>query len=110
MNFKIQLDKSEFLRKEIEFLGHIISTKGIKLNPDKISAVKKFPIPKTQRQIKSFLGLLGYYRKFIPDFAKLTKPLTACLEKGIKIKLTDVKTCYVTIHFYNILISQRILF
>ncbi|GBP15563.1 Retrovirus-related Pol polyprotein from transposon 17.6 [Eumeta japonica] len=88
-NFKIQLDKSEFLRKEIEFLGHIVSTEGIKPNPEKISAVKEFPIPRTPKQLKSFLGLLGYYRKFIPNFAKITKPLTACLKKGNEIKLTE---------------------
>lgn len=93
-NFKIQLDKSEFLRKEIEFLGHIVSTEGIKPNPNKISAVKNFPIPRTAKNLKSFLGLLGYYRKFIPNFAKLTKPLTVCLKKGMEIKLTEsyVKT------------------
>lgn len=88
-NFKIQLDKSEFLRKEIEFLGHIVSTEGIKPNPGKISAVKEFPTPRTPKQLKSFLGLLGYYRKFIPNFAKITKPLTVCLKKGNAIKLTE---------------------
>lgn len=93
-NFKIQVDKSEFLRKGIEFLGHIVTTEDIKPNHGKISAVKNFPNPKTPKQLKSFLGLLGYYRKFIPNFAKLTKPLTSCLKKGIGIKLTEdyVKT------------------
>jgi hypothetical protein len=71
--FKIQLDKSEFLRKEVEFLGHVITPDGIKPNPKKIEAIKKFPIPKTVKDIKSFLGLLGYYR-FIKNFAKITKP------------------------------------
>lgn len=88
-NFKIQLDKSEFLRKEIAFLGHIITTEGIKPNPAKIEAIQKFPIPRTNREIKSFIGLLSYYRKFIPDLAKLTKPLTECLKKGRKITLDD---------------------
>lgn len=88
-NLKIQLDKSEFLKKECSFLGHVISTDGIKPNPDKIHAIKAFPVPKTQKQIKSFLGLLGYYRKFIQDFSKLTKPLTECLKKGRKIILNE---------------------
>lgn len=82
---KIQLDKSEFLRKEVEFLGHIITAEGIKPNKNKIEAIKKFPIPKTPREIKSFLGLVGYYRKFIKNFAKITKPLTQCLKKNTKI-------------------------
>lgn len=86
-NFKIQMDKSEFLKLETAFLGHIISKDGVKPNPDKIEAIKKYPIPKTPTEIKRFLGLLGYYRKFIPDFARITKPLTQCLKKGSKITL-----------------------
>lgn len=88
-NLKLQLDKSEFLQKEVAYLGHIITPEGIKPNPSKIRAIKKFPIPKTTKQIKSFLGLLGYYRKFIKDFAKLTKPLTKRLKKGAKININD---------------------
>lgn len=88
-NLKIQLDKSEFLCKSVEFLGHIITPEGVKPNPKKIEAIKKFPIPKTPKEIKSFLGLLGYYRKFIPNFAKTTKPMTACLKKDQKIILSD---------------------
>ena len=85
-NFKIQLDKSEFFKKSVQYLGHIITQEGVKPNPDKISIIKNFPIPRTQKDIKSFLGLLGYYRKFIRDFAKLTKPMTMCLKKGASIK------------------------
>lgn len=88
-NLKVQIDKSEFLRKEIDFLGHVVTTEGIKPNPAKIHVIKEFPIPKSQKEIKSFLGLLGYYRKFIKDFAKLTKPLTQCLKKGKSVKLTN---------------------
>ncbi len=84
-NFKIQLDKSEFLRREVAYLGHIVTPEGVKPNPDKIKAIKQYPIPKTTKQIKGFLGLLGYYRRFINNFAKVTKPLTKCLKKGAKI-------------------------
>lgn len=61
-NFKVQLDKSVFMQREVSFLGHLITPDGVKPNPDKIAAIKKFPIPKTPKQIKSFLGLIGYYR------------------------------------------------
>lgn len=88
-NLKVQLDKSEFLRKEVAFLGHIITPDGIKPNPDKIKAILHYPIPKTTKEIKAFLGLLGYYRKFIPNFAKLTKPFTSCLRKGATINVND---------------------
>lgn len=94
-NFKIQLDKSEFLKLETAYLGHIISRDGIKPNPDKITAIQNYPLPKTPTEIKRFLGLLGYYRKFIPDFARLTKPLTQCLKKGSKITLnSDYVNCF----------------
>lgn len=90
-NLKIQLDKSEFLKHETAYLGHIVTPQGIKPNPDKVRAIKKFPIPKTPKEIKSFLGLVGYYRKFIPNFSKLTKPLTSCLKKGAKIDIDNQK-------------------
>ena len=85
-NFKIQLDKSEFLHKEVDYLGHKITKDGVKPNPDKIDAVKNFPLPTSQKQIKSFLGLAGYYRRFIKNFAKISKPLTLCLKKGAKLE------------------------
>lgn len=88
-NFKIQPLKSEFLKKETSFLGHIITADGIKPDPNKIKAIHQYPIPKTSKEIKSFLGLLGYYRKFIPNFAKLIKPFTSCLKKGAKIQLNS---------------------
>lgn len=84
-NFKVQLDKCEFLRKEVNYLGHVITPLGTKPNPDKLDAIKKYPIPKTVSEIQSFLGLIGYYRKFVKDLAKITKPLTQCLKKGSKI-------------------------
>lgn len=79
---KIQLDKSEFLKKEVAFLGHIVTDQGVKPNPDKIIAIQKWPIPRNQKELKGFLGILGYYRRFVRDFAKITKPLTAQLRKG----------------------------
>lgn len=88
-NLKVQLDKSEFLRKEVAFLGHIITPNGIKPNPDKIKAILNYPIPKTTKEIKGFLGLIGYYRKFIKNFANITKPLTSRLKKGAQININD---------------------
>jgi hypothetical protein len=63
----MQLDKTEFCKRELVFLGHIISEEGIKPNPLKLKAIKEFPIPKTTKQIKQFLGLTGYYRKMIKN-------------------------------------------
>lgn len=82
-DLKLQPDKCEFLRPELEFLGHVISEEGVKPNPKKIEAVKNFPAPLNAKQIKQFLGLAGYYRKFIKDFSKIAKPLTELLKKDI---------------------------
>lgn len=84
-NLKVQLDKSHFFKKEVNYLGHIITPQGVKPNPEKIRAVKEFPIPKTSKEIKSFIGLVSYSRKFIPNLAKITKPLTYYLKKGKEI-------------------------
>lgn len=88
-NLKIQIDKSEFLTKKVEFLGHVVTPDGITPNPSKIEAITKYPIPKTVKEIKSFLGLVGYYRRFIPDFAKVTFPLNKCTRKREKIDTTN---------------------
>lgn len=107
-NFKVQLDKSEFLRKEVAYLGHVVTPEGVKPNPEKIRAIKNYPIPKTTKQIKGFLGLLGYYRRFINNFAKLTKPLTKCLKKNAQIEHNDeFVNCFETCK--NILINEPIL-
>lgn len=95
-NLKIQLDKTEFLRTEIAYLGHVITPEGVKPNPDKIKAILNYPLPTTATEIKSFLGLLGYYRKFIKDFARITKPMTSCLRKGSKIDINcpEYRECF----------------
>jgi hypothetical protein len=80
-DLKLQLDKCEFLRKEESYLGHIITSRGVKPDEKKVEAVRNFPVPTTQK-LKSFLGLAGYYRRFIPDFSKIAKPLTELLKKN----------------------------
>lgn len=97
-NLKIQLDKSDFLKKQVAFLGHELTSEGIKPNSDKIKAVLNYPMPSSHKEVKAFLGLTGYYRKFIRDYAKLTKPLTQCLKKGKRVVHTPefvdaVKKC-----------------
>jgi hypothetical protein len=75
-NLKIQLDKCEFMRRETEFLGHVITQEGIKPDPEKITKILYWKLPKTQKEIKQFLGLSGYYRRFIKDYSKIVKPMT----------------------------------
>lgn len=73
-NFKIQPDKSEFLGKVVEYLGHLITQEVVKTNPAKVECIQNFPQSKNPKAIRSFLGLAGYYRLFIPNFTKTSKP------------------------------------
>jgi len=79
-NMKISDEKSHFFKTEIEFLGHIIKHNKITVDPEKIATIRDYTLPKTLKQLRSFLGLSGYYRKFIKDFAKIVKPLTIHLQ------------------------------
>ena len=72
--------KCEFCAAEIKFLGHIIGRDGRKVDPDKVEKVKNYPRPENISQLRGFLGLASYYRKFIKDFSKKAKPLTKLLE------------------------------
>ena len=72
---KLKPSKCFFFREEIEYLGHVVSGKGISTNPKKIEAVAKWPTPKTVYDVRSFLGFVGYYRRFIKNFSKITKPI-----------------------------------
>ncbi|KAL4127100.1 hypothetical protein QTP88_011298 [Uroleucon formosanum] len=83
-NLKLQPIKCEFLRKEVIYLGHKLTEKGVQPDERKIKSVKTFPIPTTVKEIKSFLGLTGYYRNFVPDYGKIAKPITNLLRKGIE--------------------------
>ena len=68
--------KCHFSTKETQYLGHILSTKGIKLLPSKTQAIKNMHPPKMPKKVCAFLGLVGYYRKFIRNFAKIYKPVS----------------------------------
>jgi len=94
-NLKLQPDKCEFLRKEVTYLGHIIGKNGVKPDPKKVEAVREFPRPlirNNQKTIKQFLGLAGYYRRFIPNFSKIAKPLTDLLKKESAFVWTEKRT------------------
>ena len=75
----ISTRKSKFFRQEVEFHGFVVSQSGIKTSPDKVQDILNFQKPKTLRALRSFIGLAGYYRRFIQNYADIVKPLTAYL-------------------------------
>lgn len=81
---KLKPKKCLFLKHEIKYLGHVISEDGVRPDSDKIECVQNFPLPKNERDIRTFLGLTGYYRRHINNYAKIAKPLTELLKKGEK--------------------------
>jgi hypothetical protein len=81
-----KFSKCAFWLKEVPFLGHVISVEGIAVDPSKVQEVLECKSPKLVTQICSFLGLAGYYHRFIPNFSKIAKPMTQLLEKDAKFK------------------------
>ena len=77
-----KLSKCEFWLREVSFLGHVISKGGIVVDPSKVDAVLQWKSPKSVFEIRSFLGLAGYYRRFIEGFSKSALPLTQLTWKG----------------------------
>jgi hypothetical protein len=77
---KCILADCKFLQPEITYMGHVIGAAGIKTNPDKIKPVRNWPQPTTDKELRSFLGLASYYRRFVKDFAKVAGPLHDVLE------------------------------
>ncbi|KAF5808599.1 putative nucleotidyltransferase, Ribonuclease H [Helianthus annuus] len=79
-----KFSKCEFWLREVQFLGHVVSERGIQVDPAKVEAVMNWQEPKTPTEIHSFLGLAGYYRRFIENFSRIAAPLTSLTKKKVK--------------------------
>ena len=88
---KMKQSKCDFFKSKIHYLGHLISPEGISPLPNKLDCIKHMPVPKNAKEIKQFLGLTGYYRKFVPRFADISRPLTTLTQKDKEFKWTP--TC-----------------
>ena len=75
-----KLSKCEFLKTSIHYLGHVISSKGVEMDQSKVNAIVRWPAPKTMEYLRIFLGMAGFYRKYIKDFSKISVSMTDQLE------------------------------
>ena len=89
-DLKLKEVKCNFLKRHIQYLGHIGSGKGITPMPEKLVCIKEMTPPKTPKEIKQFLGLVGYYRKFMPRFSDLARPLNALTRKDVPFEWTSI--------------------
>ena len=92
---KLKLEKCCFFKKHIQYLGHLISAEGIQPLPEKLESIAKMPAPKNPREVKQFLGLVGYYRKFVSRFADISRVLTHLTKKDIEFNWTpECENCF----------------
>lgn len=85
----INVGKSHFCMQRVRYLGYIIGDGGIRTDPEKIVAIKQFPVPKNLKSLRSFMGLCGWYRKFVPNFASLSSALTDAMTTKRKFHLGE---------------------
>ena len=86
---KIKPGKCSFFRRSVSFLGHVVSKDGIETDPEKTRTVTEWPVPTSVTEVRAFLGLASYYRRFVRDFSKLAGPLNALLQKNRRFEWTE---------------------
>ena len=86
---KLKPKKCSFGQKNVKFLGHVISPEGVQPDPAKIEAIKEYPVHHNVKEVRAFLGLANYHRKFVKDFAKIAGPLHELTKKGFKFQWTN---------------------
>lgn len=88
---ELNFDKCRFLQTKIEYLGHVIEGGKISPSENKIKAIANFPIPSSIKQVQSFLGLSGYFRKYVPRFSIIARPSYKLLKNDVKLKFEAEK-------------------
>ena len=84
-----KLDKSEFWLTKVNFLGHVVSKAGIEVDYSKVEAVNEWKRPTNVFEVRSFLGMAGYYRRFVEDFSRIVAPMTRLTRKGVKFEWNE---------------------
>ena len=90
-NLKLKPKKCHLFKRQLVFLGHVVSKDGVACDPEKLSAVADWPTPECLTDVRAFLGLTGYYRSYVPDYASLATPLTKLTEKDQPFELKLVR-------------------
>ena len=80
--FSLKHTKCTFAQSQLEYLGHVVSGNGVEPAPEKLHAIQEWPLPQSVKALRSFLGLVGFYRRFIKGYAKIAAPLSQLLCKG----------------------------
>jgi RNase H-like domain found in reverse transcriptase len=88
---KLNASKCSFGVNRVTYLGHIISKHGIEMDPDKVQAVRDFPVPRNTTKVRAYLGLCNYSRRFIPNFGETAKALTDVCKKDATLRWTDIQ-------------------
>jgi predicted aspartyl protease len=97
-NLKVKASKCELFRRQVRFLGHVISSNGIEVDPEKVRVVANWPRPRNLTELRSYIGLCSYYRRFIKSFADIARPLHQLTEKGRAFEWTaDQETAFCTL-------------
>ena len=85
-NVLLQPAKCVFAKPQMQYLGYILSREGITASPDKVKAVRQYPTPRSVKDVRSYLGLVSFYRRLIPKFAEIAKPLTELTRKNVQFR------------------------
>jgi hypothetical protein len=88
-NLRLKISKCNILQRKVSFLGYSISQRGVGTDPDKISAVRDWPVPTSLKQSRAFVGLCQYYHRFVPRFSEIAAPLHALTRKGARFIWTE---------------------
>ena len=93
---KLKPSKCDLAKQQVNYLGHVFSKEGVSTDPEKIKAVTEWPQPTTMTKVRSFLGFVSYYRRLIPNFSKVAKPLNKLLQnlEGTPSQKKKFKVCW----------------